>query len=221
MLVLIIAGCWCAGAVRQRRRRGRWGAQGQGRDSLAISSATTTTAGRREEDPRGTVGFAVDGNPTGGTAWKLASTKTADTFAGTKERPRPVGSASTSRQVVGAAATPSRGCRSHADAGWDAETSRRLGAAGRAPNGAKTGRRGEPTRRPSEEVMPQPSAQRRSIPDRFKQAAPAPTRGPATRFAVSATSSAQRAELELVERARRVFGESEGELDEAGCRASG
>ena len=66
--------------------------KGKGGRTSAISAATDyDPQGDGEEDP-GTVGLAVDGNPTG-TAWETEHYDT-DTFAGTKTGPRGWGSTS-------------------------------------------------------------------------------------------------------------------------------
>jgi eukaryotic-like serine/threonine-protein kinase len=84
--------------------------------TVAISAATDyDPQGDGEEDPS-TVGFAVDGNPTG-TAWS-SEHYDSDTFAGTKSGPDPgVGLYVTAKS----AATPSRMSIRTPTPGWDAE----------------------------------------------------------------------------------------------------
>jgi hypothetical protein len=83
---------------------------------VAISSATDyDPQGDEEEDPS-TVGFAVDGNPTG-TAWS-SEHYDSETFAGTKTGPDPgVGLYVTTKSAV----TPSKMVIRTPSPGWDAE----------------------------------------------------------------------------------------------------
>jgi serine/threonine protein kinase len=116
LLVLIAAGALLAVKLISSGDVGGGGNEQGGGQEVPISSATDyDPQGDGEEDPS-TVGFAVDGNPTG-TAWSTEHYDS-ETFAGTKTGPDPgVGLYVTTKS----AAMPSAMVINSPTPGWDAE----------------------------------------------------------------------------------------------------